>query len=197
LLFPLGKAFALCIFFPAKAKEKTDISPPNNGIYLRMTARFALVCTLALGAALPISHIRAQAGRNCPLQPTTLKAMRECYRPSLVFAPSATDPSFVKQQKLLDEYADDMMDRNLLYVPLLVKSAHLEPPLDAPYVLLKQQENQAIRQRFHIAPSEFAVLLIGKDGGEKFRSSKPLSVLRLDEIVDAMPMRQQEKEADR
>jgi len=94
---------------------------------------------------------------------------------------------------MLDQYADDMMDRNLLYVPVLAQSGHFEAPLDAPYVLLKPAEMNALRARFQIGQSEFAVVLVGKDGSEKFRTKKAISVLKLDEIVDAMPMGRQEK----
>lgn len=36
------------------------------------------------------------------------------------------------------------------------------------------------------------VILIGKDGGAKLRSEKPLSMAKLQETIDAMPMRQDE-----
>lgn len=139
------------------------------------------------------SPAHAQLRPGCPARPATLKAMRNCYRPLLVFAPSGRDASLVAQQKMLDQYADEMMDRNLLYVPALAQSGHFETPLDAPHVVLKQAELSAIRTRFQIGPSEFAVVLVGKDGGEKFRTQKPISVLKLDEIVDAMLMGRQEK----
>lgn len=140
-------------------------------------------------------HVHGQLNAGCPVQPTTLKAMRDCFRPLLVFAPSAHDAAFAAQQALLEEYADDMMDRNVLYTPVLLQRGHFNAPLDAPYVLLKQSELDAIRARFQIKPSEFVVVLIGKDGGEKFRTNKPISVLKLDDIVDAMPMGRQEKAA--
>ena len=48
-------------------------------------------------------------------------------------------------------------------------------------------------QTYHIIPNEpFTVILIGKDGGEKFRSSNILSTTQLFAMVDAMPMRQAE-----
>jgi Domain of unknown function (DUF4174) len=96
---------------------------------------------------------------------------------------------------LLEEYADDMMDRNLLYVPVLGQSARFVAPLDAPYVLLKSSEMNAIRERFAIGPADFVVVLVGKDGNEKFRTKKPISVLKLDDLVDAMPMGRQESGA--
>lgn len=49
-----------------------------------------------------------------------------------------------------------------------------------------------IREQFQIAPGAFAVLLIGKDGGEKFRNNSPIAASRLFSEVDSMPMRRQE-----
>lgn len=154
--------------------------------------RYLLLTATALFIGGPVC---AQFDPACPLRPATLKAMRDCYRPVLVFAPDPQSPPFLEQQKLLDRYADDMMDRNLLYVPVLARSTHFEAPLDAPYVELRQSEMHAVRARFQVAPSEFTVVLVGKDGGEKFRSTRPLSVLRLDALVDAMPMGREEKKA--
>jgi Domain of unknown function (DUF4174) len=149
---------------------------------------------LAAAATLTAANTAyAQADPHCPVQPATFKAMRNCFRPLLVFAPDPRDKAFAAQQKMLDEYADEMMDRNLLYVPVLAQSSHFSQPLDAPYVVLKQSEINALRDRFKVDPSQFLVVLVGKDGGEKFRTAKPISVLRLDALVDAMPMGQQEK----
>lgn len=151
---------------------------------------------LPMVAAFAMSgRLFAQADPSCSLQPVTLKAMRDCFRPVLVFAPSAKDVSFKAQQALLEQYADDMMDRNLLYVPVLAQGKQFPSPLDAPYVVLSSSELNAIRARFRVAPEEFTVVLVGRDGGEKFRGTKPISVLKLDALVDAMPMGQEEKAA--
>ena len=49
-----------------------------------------------------------------------------------------------------------------------------------------------LRRRYGVAPDAFAVLLIGKDGGVKLRSARPLDAETLFETIDAMPMRQAE-----
>ncbi|QJD98052.1 DUF4174 domain-containing protein [Mucilaginibacter robiniae] len=40
--------------------------------------------------------------------------------------------------------------------------------------------------------ANFTFLLIGKDGGEKLRSTKPIALAKLFGTIDAMPMRQDE-----
>ena len=48
-------------------------------------------------------------------------------------------------------------------------------------------------QTYHLIPNEpFTVILIGKDGGVKYRSNSILTANRLFAMVDAMPMRQSE-----
>ena len=164
---------------------------PDCGIYVNMGKH-----NLLLAAALTMTtQLHGQADPNCPVQPATFKAMRDCFRPVLVFAPTAKDPSFVAQHAMLEQYADEMTDRNLLYVPVLEQPKQFQKPLDAPFVMLNHAELNSLRTRFQVDPAGFTIILVGKDGGEKFRSRKPVSVLKLDTLVDSMPMGQQEKSA--
>ena len=136
--------------------------------------------------------LRAQSSPDCPVHPATLTAMRHCYRPLLVFAPSVNDPRLARQQASLDKAADDMMDRNVLYLPVIPGPAGFSAPLDAPYALLPRSEIETARRRFHVAPDAFAVVLLGEDGGEKLRSSLPVSIEKLNSLIDGMPMRKLE-----
>lgn len=138
--------------------------------------------------------LSAQARPDCALRPAALAQMRHCYRPLLVFSPSANDPRLVKQQSALDSAADDMMDRFVLMLPAPVKATNYQAPLDTPYILLKETELAAIRTRFHVAENQFAVLLLGEDGSVKLRSSTPVPVSRLNALIDAMPDRKREIE---
>jgi Domain of unknown function (DUF4174) len=40
--------------------------------------------------------------------------------------------------------------------------------------------------------TSFTVILIGKDGGEKYRSARPITSTQLFALIDAMPMRRSE-----
>ncbi len=135
---------------------------------------------------------RAQARPGCPEHPRTLAAMRNCYRPLLVFAPSATDPRVKRQQAALDAAADDMMDRDVLFVPVLASAQAFNPPLDAPYAVLPEAVLDEIRRRFHVGAGAFAVVLLGEDGGAKLRAGEPVPMERLNSLIDAMPTRQRE-----
>ncbi len=149
--------------------------------------------SLLITVAFTIAH--AQSHPDCPARPTTLAAMRSCYRPLLVFASSAADLRLARQQAILDQDADDMMDRNVLMVPMPFTPASLSKvplPLDTPYALLPPSQVAEGRKRFHVAPGAFVVILLGEDGGEKLRSSAPVEAERLNALIDTMPTRRRE-----
>jgi hypothetical protein len=133
------------------------------------------------------------SGANRP-QPVTLSTLRDTHRPLLVFTPN-TNPQFLKQIRELAASANDLHQRDVLVVPLLLHDD--DKPWGVAFNLedigsMTAAEQAATRKRFHIAPNAFTVILIGKDGGEKLRSSIPLSVDTLRSTIDAMPMRQDE-----
>ncbi len=121
-----------------------------------------------------------------------------CYvdhnRVLLVFAPTDADSRFQQQLTLLAHHGAGLKDRDLVLLPNVVHAGAEAPDtlrtLNSPYPTGEQQLDQ--RTRFHVAPSEFAVILIGKDGGEKLRQHAPLSYQKLASTIDAMPMRQEE-----
>ena len=51
----------------------------------------------------------------------------------------------------------------------------------------------------HITTNDqsFRILLIGKDGGIKYESNRSVSLVQLFELIDSMPMRQDEMQHDR
>lgn len=134
----------------------------------------------------------AQAHDGCPEFPATLTAMRTCYRPVLVFSPDGHDARLRKQVATLDSAADDMMDRNELLLPVLASSAGYQAPLDAPHRLLPSTELSKLRQRFHVDAHQFRVLLLGEDGSVKLSSDTPISIDRMNQLVDSMPTRKRE-----
>ncbi len=119
---------------------------------------------------------------------TTLPQMRDQYRPLLIFAPQG-DPRLSQQVESLRLHRNDLIDRQVKLVPFFHKYAGA---VDSEIITFLPAEEPFLRKRFHISDKDFAVILIGKDGGEKLRSSKPLSFDKLRDAIDAMPMRRQE-----
>ncbi len=128
-------------------------------------------------------------------QTCKLASLVDTRRVLVVFAPADHDVRFQQQIALLANHAADMKDRDLVLVVNLIDpgprpSRETLRARPAPYAF--DQETLATRQRFHIQPNEFAVLLLGKDGEEKMRSQAPLPMARINRTIDAMPMRQEE-----
>lgn len=122
-----------------------------------------------------------------------LTTLRDHQRVLLVFAPTSITPNFMRQQKLLKNHASDFTDRDLTVIPVLTTWTTADSGLrDENASFTSQAEQNSLRQRFNIKTQLFTVVLLGKDGGEKFRSSTPVTMERLAALIDSMPMRQQE-----
>jgi len=159
---------------------------------LRFTV-FGLLLSVSF-AAMNGQGRNEQPSGGCPAHPNTLRAMRDCYRPVLVFAPGLDDPQLVEQFNRLKAAPIDLKSRDVLYVPI-VPEGHNQPIPGSrvPTARLSEDELAAMRHHFKVEPDEFLVILIGKDGEEKLSSRSPVPVERLKSLIDSMPMRKSEQ----
>lgn len=58
-------------------------------------------------------------------------------------------------------------------------------------ILAEQRPSGLLHKRFGHGPG-FLVILLGKDGEEKFRSPKPVALDKITKLIDEMPMRKDE-----
>lgn len=91
-------------------------------------------------------------------------------RPILVFADS-NDPRLAEQMALFEAHQPDLTDRKNI-------------------VIAETDPTSRLWQRYQ--PDGFTVILIGLDGGEKFRNDAVTDPDTLNGLIDTMPMRQQE-----
>ncbi len=117
-----------------------------------------------------------------------LSSLRGNARPLLIFYPQVQverrfAAALQTQLSLLRSHEAELKERDVvvMFVP--------EVP-DARDASSSQGPN--LREQFGVEPNQFTVLLVGKDGGEKFRFRAPVTIEKLDALIDAMPMRQQE-----
>ena len=127
--------------------------------------------TLAL-AALLAAATTASAG---PLDPWRWER-----RVLVVAAPDATDADLRVQRTLLAEDPQGLAERDLLVVEVTGDGA--DHGLDA----------GALRSDLDLPDDAFAVRLVGKDGGVKLRADAPVPLAELYDLIDSMPMRQDE-----
>ena len=148
---------------------------------------FAVISAFSL-AAMTGQTRSSQPSAGCPAQPNTLRAMRGCYRPLLVFATSLDNPQLVKEFDQLKAHAVELKSRSVLYVPI-VPEGHNQPipGSKVPTARLSEDELAAMRHRFKVEPPDFLVILIGKDGEQKLSDKRPVPVDQIERLIDSMP----------
>jgi hypothetical protein len=119
--------------------------------------------------------------------------LKDQARPLLVFTPSEADARFLNQVNALRGDQGGLRERQVqvLIYPEKPAAEAWRKGLDA--TLWREPGDGAeVRPRLRVSPGEFAVVLIGKDGGEKLRFHGTMTWERLRGTIDAMPMRQNE-----
>lgn len=105
----------------------------------------------------------------------------------LVFAPVEESPLFLKQRDINQQSRDGYRERDLVILEVFQREGRdgSGPPLTRPQV-------ESLRKQFGVKMDEFTVILLGKDGGEKLRQTRPVTAEALFRLIDSMPMRQRE-----
>jgi len=91
-----------------------------------------------------------------------------------IYTISADNPAYVEQLRLLAADGPGLKERDIVIEKFIFNG----------------QTVAGFRKR--LVKVDFAIILTGKDGGEKYRSSKVLTLQKLYAIVDGMPMRREE-----
>ena len=97
----------------------------------------------------------------------------------ITFSASVKEPERLALQKQMEEKACAFTDRNLVHIDLLQGS----------------EDFDEMSQQFAVTSSGFQLLLLGKDGGVKLRSST-VSLEDIFSLIDTMPMRRSEMRDD-
>jgi hypothetical protein len=110
----------------------------------------------------------------------------------LIFAPGGNDDTLERQLVAFREAEPALKERDLV-VFILPAGEHGSCEGNA----LPEGRAQALRDDFGVPDDEFAVVLVGKDGGEKKRWQGYAPVPEIKDVIDAMPMRKREMQARR
>jgi hypothetical protein len=104
----------------------------------------------------------------------------------LVFAPDAANADLVTQRRGLEERRAGVGERDMVVVYVVgdtvTAQGAAKPRADA----------NRLRRQYGVARGAFRAVLIGKDGGVKQSSGRPIPVAALFGTIDAMPMRRDE-----
>jgi hypothetical protein len=102
------------------------------------------------------------------------------YRVLLVFSPSEVHPDYRQTKRETKENSAGIEERDMAVFYLVDRDASIE------------EEQRRLRERYGIAEEQFAVILIGKDGGEKLRRLEHVPIETVFALIDTMPMRRRE-----
>ncbi len=133
------------------------------------------VCTLAAAEPTPVRAQLSAASEK------GLAPYRDKNRVLLVFAPTAQDAAYLEQTRLWKNEKAGFDDRQLVVVPVLADARWAEAANVA-----------ALEKKYAVDAKAFGVVLLGKDGHEASRTTRPLKPETLYGVIDAMPMRRAE-----
>ena len=112
-------------------------------------------------------------------------------RPLLLFAPSIADSSLQQTRDNLQPRHCELDDRDMIIGVILEQGqSRLD---DQP---ISPTDASDLRKRYAIDRDQFAAILIGKDGSEKYRRYDVPELDAIFALIDGMPMRQDEMSQD-
>jgi len=140
--------------------------------------------------ALPTQEARPVTS-EAVVETIDLDAYRWQNRIILIFAPAAGDTMYAQQLAVFATREAELADRDLLIgqFPADEQGSFAGQPV-------ARAGGAALRGRYDVPEESFALILIGKDGGVKLTADEPVSTARLFELIDSMPMRQQEERGE-
>ncbi|NNJ96620.1 MAG: DUF4174 domain-containing protein [Gammaproteobacteria bacterium] len=108
-------------------------------------------------------------------------------RPLLLFAPSIADSRLQQTRHNLQRRRCELDDRNMIIGVILEQGqSRLDDQTISP------SDATTLRKRYAIDRDQFAAILIGKDGSEKYRRYDVPELDGIFALIDGMPMRQDE-----
>jgi hypothetical protein len=145
---------------------------------MKLFGKLFTLCLVAPVALALLSSASAQIRTSGSLQ-QTLRESRWKKRVLLIAASNAGQADFQQQKSLLAAREAALTERDFLVV-------------EVRYEQISAADQQFLKRELGIQPPAFAVVLIGKDGGVKEKSGRPITPEALFGTVDKMPMRRQE-----
>lgn len=140
---------------------------------IAVRARLSIVILTTLTAVMPVSA-------------NPLSAYHWKQRPLLVFAATENDDRLESLRRALSERRCDLAERDMIVIEVLGEERAGDGLRSADATAAE------LRRRFDVEDNVFAVILVGKDSGEKLRSRDVPDLDAVFSLIDGMPMRRRE-----
>ena len=125
--------------------------------------------------------------RNAAAMSLDLSQFQWKNRLLFLFAPNHNHPMFETLHNSLTAQELEVADRDLVIFKIFESG---RSTMNMQY--LDPQTAQSLRQKFNVSRGQFSVILVGKDGGIKLKRQDDIHLTEIFDLIDAMPMRQQE-----
>jgi hypothetical protein len=159
-------------------KNKATRNAQRKGIFMLKAILLAMMMATVLSIG---------SSRNAVAMSLDLSQFRWKNRLLLLFAPNRNHPFFDTLHKALEVHKAEAKDRDLVIFEILESGRSSRNTNNLDY-----HTAQSLREKFNITRGEFAVILIGKDGGMKLNRRDQTQLMDIFALIDAMPMRQEE-----
>ena len=104
-----------------------------------------------------------------------------------LFAPDGSHPLFKNLQNQIVAQKAEVEDRDLVVFEVLAQGSSRMNTTS-----LDRQQADSIRDHFAVPRNIFSLILVGKDGSIKLKLNDPVDIGAVFELIDSMPMRQDE-----
>jgi hypothetical protein len=104
-----------------------------------------------------------------------------------MFAPDDNNPHLKMLKAEIDRRRSEVVDRDLVVFEVFESGPSFMGDKE-----LGQSAAASMRDRFNTPRNAFAVVLVGKDGGVKLKSDERVTIDDVFDLIDSMPMRQDE-----
>ena len=125
---------------------------------------------------------------TAPEQEGTARSFDEAFydfawkrRPMVLFAPAKDDPRLVEQIDIMQKEKKGFGDRDLTLIEAIGEDARVIFPNEEK---LRSGAGADLRGRFGVEPTEFAVVVVGKDGNMRYQWSKPVDAETLFRAIE-------------
>jgi hypothetical protein len=120
-------------------------------------------------------------------QPFSMAVYRWQKRPLLILAENESSPRLQQQLAAVEATWDRFEERDMVLIVVLAAG-----PSRAGERPLSEDDADRLREAYGITEDAFALRLVGKDGGVKRQADDVVPMEELYDLIDSMPMRQQE-----
>jgi hypothetical protein len=126
------------------------------------------------------------AGTCVAQEQHSLAQLQNNSRLLIVFAPDANSASFQRQLQLIERHSFELSARNTVVVPVSTSTKFADEQFSFENLPLGTASEQAeARNRFHVQPGDFVVILLNQDGTVQIRSASPVDIHALTASLDA------------